>query len=80
MQTAMSPERAGRIVVAPYPVAERPLPLPLSGRQRLAAIGRWTGGFAEVVLLILAVPVGVLLVGLPIALLIGLLIKITSWL
>jgi hypothetical protein len=79
MQVAMSPERPG-LVVASYPVAERPLPLPMTPRRRLAAIRRWTGGFAEVLLVGLAVPAGVLLVGLPIALLIGLIIKITSWL
>jgi hypothetical protein len=79
MQIAVSPDRAAP-VVAMYPVAERPLPLPMTGRRRLAAIRRWTGGFAEILLVGLAVPAGVLLVGLPIALLVGLIIKITSWL
>lgn len=79
MQIAMSPARAG-LVVASYPVAERPLPLRMTGRQRLAAIRQWTGGFAEVLLVGLAVPAGVLLVGLPLALLVGLIIKIASWL
>jgi len=77
MQIAVSPDRAAP-VVAVYPVAERPLPLPMTGRRRLAAIRRWTGGFAEVLLVGLAVPAGVLLVGLPIALLIGLIIELAG--
>jgi hypothetical protein len=76
---ALLPDRAP-LVVASYPLAERPLPLETTGHQRLAAIGRWTGGFAEMLLVGLAVPAGILLVGLPVALLIGLIIEIASWL
>ena len=79
MQIAMSPARAG-LVVAPYPVTERPLPLRMTGRQRLAVIRRWAGGLVEVLLVGLAVPAAILLVGLPIALLIGLLLRLASWL
>lgn len=76
MPIAFSPDRAAPVVTS-YPVAEMPLPLPMTG-HRLAAIRRWTGGFAEILLVGLAVPAGVLLVGLPIALLIGLIIELAG--
>lgn len=75
MPIAASPRRAAA-VVAVYPVAERALPPPMTGRGRLATGVRWAGGFAELLLVGLAIPVGILLAGLPLALLVGLTIQL----
>jgi hypothetical protein len=49
--------------------------VPLAPREstahlRLATLGRWVGGFVEIVLLGLVVPVVILLIGLPVAILV----------
>ena len=78
MQIDVSSDRA-LLVAARYPGRDdRPLALETTGHRRLAAIRRWTGGFAGMVLVGLAVPAGVLLVGLPVAFLIGLIIEIAG--
>jgi hypothetical protein len=53
---------------------------PSTAYRRLTALGWWVGGFAEIVLAGLVVPLSILLIGLPVAILVRAIVELASWL